>query len=68
MKVTTVKLMEEIFIINRLIAVDLRKQKAVDAESRAVQQIVFNGKIKAKVADIRVIIYYILEQPKERII
>ena len=51
-----------------LIAVDLRKQKAVDAESRAVQQIVFNGKIKAKVADIRVIIYYILEQPKERII
>ena len=51
-----------------LIAVDLRKQKAVDAESRAVQQIVFNGKIKVKVADIRVIIYYILEQPKERII
>ena len=51
-----------------LIAADLRKQKALDAESRAVQQIIFNGKIKAKVADTRVIIYYILEQPKERII
>ena len=49
----------------RLIAVDLSKQKALDADSRAIQQIIFTGKIKATVADTRVIIYYILEQSKE---
>ena len=51
--------------IFRLIAVDLSKQKALDADSRAIQQIIFIGKIKATVADTRVIIYYILEQSKE---
>ena len=51
--------------IFRLIAVDLSKQKALDADSRAIQQIIFTGKIKATVADTRVIIYYILEQSKE---
>ena len=30
----------------RLIAVDLSKQKALDADSRAIQQIIFTGKIK----------------------
>ena len=30
----------------RLIAVDLSKQKALDPESRAIQQIIFTGKIK----------------------
>ena len=45
----------------RLIAADLSKQKALDADSRAIQPIIFTGKIKAKVANTRVIIYYILE-------
>ena len=49
----------------RLIAVDLSKQKALDADSRAIQQIIFTGKIKATVANTRLIIYYILEQSKE---
>ena len=48
-----------------LIAVDLSKQKALDADSRAIQQIVLIGKIKAEAANTRVIIYYILEQSKE---
>ena len=48
-----------------LIAADLSKQKALDADSRAIQQIIFTGKIKATVANTRVIIYYILEQSKE---
>ena len=46
----------------RLIALDLSKQKALDADSRAIQEIIFTGKIKATVADTRIIIYYILEQ------
>ena len=52
----------------RLIAVDLSKQKALDADSRAIQQIIFTGKIKATEANTRVIIYYILEQSKETIL
>ena len=50
----------------RLIAVDLSKQNALDADSRTIQQIIFTGKIKSKVANIRVIIYCILEQSKKR--
>ena len=49
----------------RLIEVDLSKQKALDADSRAIQQIIFTGKIKAAAANTRVIIYYILEQSNE---
>ena len=49
----------------RLIAADLSKQKALDADSRAIRQIIFTGKIKSTVANTRVIIYYILEQSKE---
>ena len=49
----------------KIIAADLSKQKALDADSRAIQQIIFTGKIKATVANTRVIIYYILEQSKE---
>ena len=49
----------------KLIAVDISKQKALDADSRAIQQILFTGKIKAEAANTRVIIYYILEQCKE---
>ena len=52
----------------RLIAVDLNEQKALDADSRAIQQIIFTGKIKATEANTRVIIYYILEQSKETIL
>ena len=49
----------------RLIAADLSKQKALDADSRAIQQIIFTGKIKSILDNTRVIIYYILEQSKE---
>ena len=49
----------------KLIAVDLSKQKALDADSRAVQQIIFTGKITATQNNTRVIIYYILEKSKE---
>ena len=52
----------------RLIVADLSKQKALDADSRAIQQIIFTGKIKATVANTRVIIHYILEQSKETIL
>ena len=46
----------------KLIAADLSQQKALDADSRAIQQIIFTGKIKATEANTRVIIYYILEE------
>ena len=49
----------------KLIAVDLSKQKALDADSKAIRQIIFTGKLKSTVANTRVIIYYILEQSKE---
>ena len=44
----------------RLIAADLSKRKALDADPKAIQQIVFNGKI-----DNEIRVYYILEQSKE---
>ena len=37
----------------------------MEAVSRAIQQIIFTSKIKAEVANTRVIIYYILQQSKE---
>ena len=46
----------------RLIAVDLSKQKALDADPKAIQQIIFTGKTNN---DIR--IFYVLEQSKETI-
>ena len=52
----------------RLIAADLRKQKALDADSRAIQQIIFTGTIKAAVANTRIIIFYVLEMSKETIL
>ena len=52
----------------RLLAADLSKQKPLDADSRAVQQIIFTGKIKAAVANTRAIIFYILEKSKETIL
>ena len=51
----------------RLIAADLSKQKALDADSKAIQQIILTGRIKAA-ENTRVIIYYILEQSKETIL
>ena len=48
--------------IYRLIVADLSKQKALGADSRAIQQIIFTDKIKATADNIRVTIYYILEQ------
>ena len=52
----------------RLIAADLSKQKALDADSGAIQQIIFTGKIKADVGNTKVISYYILEQSKRTIL
>ena len=52
----------------RLIAADLSKQKALDDDSRAIQQIIFTSKIKVTAANTGVIIYYILEKSKEKIL
>ena len=50
------------------IQINCSKQKALDADSRAIQQIIFTGKIKSTEENTRVIIYYILEQSKEAIL
>ena len=42
-----------------------KKKEALDVDPRAVQQIIFTGKIKSTVTNRRVIIYYILDQAKE---
>ena len=47
----------------RLIAADLSKQKALDADSKAIQQIIFSGKASANG-----IIYYIFKQSKGTIL
>ena len=47
----------------KLIAANLSKQKALDADSRAIQQIIFIGTESAAV-----IIYYDLEQSKETVL
>ena len=62
---TTGRLLDFAHIKNNytLIAADLSKQKALDKDSRAIQQIIFTGTASAAV-----IIYYILEQPKEIIL
>ena len=52
----------------RLIAANLFKQKALDADSREIQQIIFTGTTKATVANTRVIIFYVLEKSKETIL
>ena len=41
---------------------------ALDTYSRAIQHIIFTGKIKATETNTRVIIYYILEKSKETIL
>ena len=52
----------------RLIAVDLSKQKALDADSRAIQKINFTVKITATQNNSTLITYYILAQSKETIL
>ena len=52
----------------RMIAADLSNQKALDADSRAIQQIIFTSEIKVTVANTRVIIFYVLEKSKETIL
>ena len=47
----------------KIIAADLSKQKALDADSRAIQQIIFTGHTDAQIK-----VYYILEQSKETIL
>ena len=51
-----------------IISVDLSKQKALDADLRAIQQIIFTGTIKVAVANTRIIIFYVLEKSKETIL
>ena len=46
----------------------VKQEKALDADSRAIQKIIFTGKIKVKEENTRVIIYYILEKLKETIL
>ena len=52
----------------RIITADLSEQKALDADSRAIQQTIFTGEIKSIVANTRVIIFYVLEKSKETIL
>ena len=47
----------------RLITADLSQQKVLDADPRAIQQIIFTGKVSQNIA-----VYYILEQSKETIL
>ena len=45
----------------RLITADLSKQKALDADPKAIQQIIFTGQVD----DEALTVFYILEQSKE---
>ena len=47
----------------RLIAADLSKQKALDADPRVIQQIIFTG-----TSSENIVVYHILEQSKETIL
>ena len=51
----------------RLIAVDLSKQKVLDADPRAIQQIVFQGVLGGD-ARTKIRLYTILEKLKEKIL
>ena len=48
----------------KLIAVDLSKQKALDADTRAIQQIIFQGVLGGD-DNTKIRLYNILEQSKE---
>ena len=47
----------------KIIAADLSKHKALDADSTAIQQIIFTEETDAQIR-----VYYILEQSKETIL
>ena len=47
----------------RLIAVDLSKQKVLDADSRAIQQIIFTDQVEEEAS-----VFYVLEKSKETIL
>ena len=47
----------------KITVADLIKQKALDADSRAIQEIIFTGQ-----TDVQIRVYYILEQSKETIL
>ena len=51
----------------RLIAIDLSKQKALDADSRAIQQIVFQGVVGGE-NNTKIRLYTILEKSQEAIL
>ena len=51
----------------KLIAVDLSKQKALDADPRAIQQIVFQGVVGGE-NNTKIRLYTILEKSKETIL
>ena len=51
----------------RLIAVDLSKQKVLDADPRAIQQIVFQGVVEGE-NNTKIRLYTILEKSKETIL
>ena len=51
----------------RLIAVDLSKQKSLDADPRAIQQIVFQGVVGGE-NNTKIRLYTILEKSKETIL
>ena len=53
---------------NKIIAADLSKRKALDADSRVIQQIIFTGEIKSIVENTRIIIFYVLEKSREMIL
>ena len=54
--------------IYRLVAGDWSKQKTLDADPKAIQQIIFTGYTTSAAFNTRVIIYYIFEQSKETIL
>ena len=50
-------------MITELVAVDLSKQKALDADPRETQKMIFTGKASANI-----VVYYVLEQSEETIL
>ena len=66
---TTGSLLDYAYFKNnyKLIAVDLSKQKSLDVDPRAIQQIVFQGVVGGD-NDLKIRLYTILEQSKETIL
>ena len=64
---TTGSLLDYAYFNYRLIAVDLSKEKALDADARAIQQIAFQG-VVGGAAGTKIRIYTILEKSKETIL